>query len=167
MLKSKVVAYVKPSNSCNVVLILWIGCGFLTICLFYSLQSDIVCTVWSFFEMMKEGEAHLDNGCHFNTPIEIRRSIPFIRVAMCVRVFSSSGRRELPSDVVPTARRIHPPPMPATSYPYQTPHQPFPEEMLADECPLGNVDGTATANFVGTIPWSPSDIPPGASLCDT
>ncbi len=34
-------------------------------------------------------------------------------------------------------------------------------------CPLGNVDGTATANFVGTIPWLPSDIPPGASLCDT
>jgi hypothetical protein len=39
--------------------------------------------------------------------------------------------------------------------------------MLADGCPLGNVDGTATANFVGTIPWSPSDIPPDASLCDT
>jgi hypothetical protein len=32
---------------------------------------------------------------------------------------------------------------------------------------LGNVDGTATANFVGTIPWLPSDITPGASLCDT
>jgi hypothetical protein len=32
---------------------------------------------------------------------------------------------------------------------------------------LGNVYGTATANFVGTIPWLPSDIPSGVSLCDT
>jgi hypothetical protein len=69
-----------------------------------------------------------------------------------VCVFSSSGRRELSSDAVPTARGIHPPPTPATSYPHQTPHQPLPEEMLADRCPLGNVDGTVTANFVGTIP---------------
>jgi hypothetical protein len=59
------------------------------------------------------------------------------------------------------------PPMPATSYPRQTPHQPLPEEMLADGCPLGNVDGRVTANFVGKIPWSPSDILLGASLCDT
>ncbi len=32
---------------------------------------------------------------------------------------------------------------------------------------MGNIDGTVTANFVGTIAWSPSDILPGASLCDT
>jgi hypothetical protein len=44
------------------------------------------------------------------------------------------------------------PPMPATSYPHQTPHQPLPEEMLADGYPLGNIDGIVTANFVGTIP---------------
>ncbi len=69
MFKSKVVAYVKPSSSCNVVLILGIGYGFCTICLFSSLKPDIVRTVWSFFGMMKEGKAHLDNGCHFNTPI--------------------------------------------------------------------------------------------------
>jgi hypothetical protein len=93
--------------------------------------------------------------------------ISFGCVCVCVCVFLSSGRRELPSDAVPTARQIHPPPMPATSYPRQTPHQPLPEKMLADGCPLCNVDGTATANIVGTIPWSPSDIPPGASLCDT
>ncbi len=84
MFKSKVVAYVKPSSSCNVVLILGIGYGFLTIRLFSSLNSDIVRTVWSFFGMMKEGKAHLDDGCHFNTPINIRQSISFIRVALCI-----------------------------------------------------------------------------------
>jgi hypothetical protein len=36
--------------------------------------------------MMKEGEAHLDDGCHFNTPIDTRRSISFIRVALCIFV---------------------------------------------------------------------------------
>jgi hypothetical protein len=56
----------------------------LTICLLSSLNSDIVCTVWSFFGMMKEGKAHLDDGCHFNTPINIRQSISFIRVALCI-----------------------------------------------------------------------------------
>ncbi len=60
MFKSKVVAYVKPSSSCNVVLILGIGYGFLMIRLFSTLKSDIVRTVWSFFGMMKEGEAHLN-----------------------------------------------------------------------------------------------------------
>jgi hypothetical protein len=35
--------------------------------------------------MMKEGKAHLDNGCHFNTSIDIRQSISFIRVAL--RIF--------------------------------------------------------------------------------
>ncbi len=84
MFKSKVVAYVKPSSSCSVVLILGIGYGFLTIRLLSSLKSDIVRTVWSFFGMMKEGEAHLDDGCHFNTHINIRRSISFIRVALCI-----------------------------------------------------------------------------------
>jgi hypothetical protein len=67
-----------------VVLILGIGYGFLTIRLLSSLKSDIVRTVWSFFGMMKEGKAHLDNGCHFNTPINIRQSISFIRVALCI-----------------------------------------------------------------------------------
>jgi hypothetical protein len=57
--------------------------------------------------------------------------------------------------------------MPATLYSLQTPHQPLPGEILADGCLLGNVDGTATANFVETIPWLPSHVPPGASLCDT
>ncbi len=74
----------KPSSSCSVVLILGIGYGFLTICLLSSLKSDIVCTVWSFFGMMKEGKAHLDNGCHFYTPIDIRQLISFIRVAFCI-----------------------------------------------------------------------------------
>ncbi len=86
MFKASVVAYVKPSSSCNVVLILvlGIGYGFLTIRLLSSLKSDIVRTVWSFFGMMKEGKAHLDDGCHFNTPINIRQSIFFIRIALCI-----------------------------------------------------------------------------------
>ncbi len=84
MFKSNVVAYVEPSSSCNVVLILGIRNGFLTICLFSSLKSDIVRTVWSFLGMMKEAKAHIDNGCHFNTPIKIRQSISFIRVALCI-----------------------------------------------------------------------------------
>ncbi len=84
MFKSNVVAYVKPSSSCNVVLVLGIGYGFLAICLFSSLKSDIVRTVWSFFGMMKEGKAYLDNGCHFNTHTDIRQSIFFIRVALCI-----------------------------------------------------------------------------------
>jgi hypothetical protein len=84
MFKSSVVAYVKPSSSCNLVLILGIGYGFLTICLLSSLKSVIVRTVWSFFGMMKEGKAHLDNGCHFNTPINIRQPVSFIWVASCI-----------------------------------------------------------------------------------
>ncbi len=65
MFKSKVVAYVKPSSSSNVELILGIGYGFFTICFLSSIKSDIICTVWSFFGMTKENKAHLDNGCHF------------------------------------------------------------------------------------------------------
>ncbi len=61
-----------------------VGYGFLTIRLLSSLKSDIVHTVWSFFGMMKEGKAHLDDGCHFNTPINIRRSIFFINAAVCI-----------------------------------------------------------------------------------
>jgi hypothetical protein len=84
MFKSSVVAYVKPSSSCSMVLILGIGYGFLMIHLLSSLKYDIVRTVWFFFGMIKEGEAHLDDGCHFNTPINIRPSISFIRVALCI-----------------------------------------------------------------------------------
>jgi hypothetical protein len=88
-------------------------------------------------------------------------------VCVCVCVFLSSSRGGLPSDAVLTTRQIHPPPMPATSFSRQSPHQPPPGEMLADWCPLGYAYGTATTNFVGTILWSPSDAPPGVSLCDT
>ncbi len=83
MFKSKVVAYVKPSSSCNVVLILGIGYGLRTIRLLSSLKSDIVRTVWSFLGMLKEGEAHYDAGCHFSNPIAIRQYISFMRVALC------------------------------------------------------------------------------------
>jgi hypothetical protein len=84
MFKSKVVAYVKRSSSCKVVVILGIGYGLCTMRLLSSLKSDIVHTVWSFLGIMKEGEAHLGDGCHFNTPITIRQSISFMRVALCI-----------------------------------------------------------------------------------
>ncbi len=84
MFKSKVVAYVKLSSSYNVVLISRIGYGLRTMPLLSSLKFDIVRTVWSFLGIMKEGEAHLDDGCHFSTPIAIRRSISFMRVALCI-----------------------------------------------------------------------------------
>jgi hypothetical protein len=84
MFKFSVVAYVKPFSSCKVVLILGVGYGFLTICLLSSLKSDVVRTVWSFFGIMKESKANLDNGCHFNTHINTRQSISFIRVALCI-----------------------------------------------------------------------------------
>jgi hypothetical protein len=84
MFKSKVVVYVKPSSSCKVVLILVMGYGLLTISLLSSLKSNMVRTVWSFLGIMKEGEAHLNNGYHFNTPIPTRQSISFMRVALCI-----------------------------------------------------------------------------------
>jgi hypothetical protein len=77
MFMSKVVAYVKPSSSCKVVLILGMGYGLRTMRLLSSLKSDMVRTVWSFLGIMKEGEAHLDNGCHFSNPIATRQSIFF------------------------------------------------------------------------------------------
>jgi hypothetical protein len=80
-----VVAYnLKPSSSCNVVLILGIGYGLRTIRLLSSVKSYIVRTVWSILGVMKEGEAQLDNSCHFSTPITIRQSISNMRVALCI-----------------------------------------------------------------------------------
>ncbi len=40
--------------------------------------------ILSVFSRKKIHQAHLDNGCHFNTPINIRQSISFIRVALCI-----------------------------------------------------------------------------------
>ena len=49
--------------------------------------------------------------------------------------------------------------------PSDSAHQPLPGEMLADRYPLGDVYGTVTVNL--PVPWSPSGVPPGASLRDT
>ena len=68
MFKSRAVAKVNPSNSCNTVLILGIGNGFLTGRLFTSLKSLMKRTVLSFLGIMKEGEAHSDAGWNSNTP---------------------------------------------------------------------------------------------------
>jgi hypothetical protein len=105
-------------------------------------------------------------GC-FKTIAHFRVAGVCVCVCVCVCVILTSSRGKLPSDAVPTARQIHPPQRLRRHTPVQTPHQPLPGEMFADGCPLGNVDETATAYFVGTIPWLPSGIPPGASLCDT
>jgi hypothetical protein len=88
-------------------------------------------------------------------------------VCVCVCLILTTGKGELPSDAIPIAGQIHPPQRLQCHTSVQTPHQPLSGKMLADGYPLGKVDGTATANLVGTIPWSPSGIPPGASLCDT
>ena len=62
MFKSRAVAKVKPFNSCNTVLILGIGNGFLTNHLFTSLKSLMKDTVLSFFGIMNEGDTHSDVG---------------------------------------------------------------------------------------------------------
>ena len=62
MFKSRDVAEVKPSNSCNKVLILGIGNGFLTSLLFTSLKSLIIGTVLVFLGIMNDGDAHSDAG---------------------------------------------------------------------------------------------------------
>ncbi len=41
---------------------------------------------------------------------------------VCMYICLSYSRGRLPSDMVSPARQIHPPPMPATSYPLQAPH---------------------------------------------
>ncbi len=58
MFKSRAVAKVSPSNSCNTVLFLGVGNGFLTSRLFTSLKLLIKCTVFSFLGIMKEDDAH-------------------------------------------------------------------------------------------------------------
>ncbi len=61
---------------------------------------------------------------------------------MCVCLTSS--REGLPSDAIPIAEQIHPPQPCDVIPPPDFAHQPFPREMLADGCLLGNVYGTAT-----------------------
>ncbi len=60
MFKSSAVAKVNPSNSCNTVLILGIGNGFLTSHLFTFLELLMKHTVLSILGIMKEGDAHFD-----------------------------------------------------------------------------------------------------------
>ena len=83
MLRSRAVAYVKPSSSCRTVLILGMGNGFLTIRLFTSLKSLTTLTVLSFFGMMNVGEAHSESACHFSTPKSHSLCISFLVVSTC------------------------------------------------------------------------------------
>ncbi len=84
MFRSNAVAYVKPSSSCSVVLILGIGYGHLTILLVSSLKSDMVRTVISFFGIRKVGEAYCDDDSLFITSMDTSLLISFIRVALCI-----------------------------------------------------------------------------------
>jgi hypothetical protein len=55
---------------------------------------------------------------------------------VCVCVCLTSSREGLPSDAMPIAGRIHPPPNACDVIPPpDSAHQPLPGEMLADECP--------------------------------
>ena len=80
MFKSRAVAKVKPFNSCNTVLILGIGNGFLTMRLLTSLKSLTNRTVWSCFGTIKEGEAHSESSCHFSAPNSQSCSNSFLSV---------------------------------------------------------------------------------------
>jgi hypothetical protein len=62
MFKSRAVAKVTPSNSCNTALISGIENGFLTSRLFTCLKLLMKSTVLSFLGIMKEGDAHADAG---------------------------------------------------------------------------------------------------------
>ncbi len=52
--------------------------------IFNSLKFDIVCTVLSFLGILNVGDAHLDDGCHSNTPMSHSRMISFINMALCL-----------------------------------------------------------------------------------
>ncbi len=60
MFKSRALAKVNPSNSCSTVLILDIGNGFLTSCLFTFLKSLMKHAVLSFLGIKKGGDDHSD-----------------------------------------------------------------------------------------------------------
>ena len=62
MFRSRAVAKVNPSNSCETVLILGIGNGFLTSRLYTSLKSLMKNKVLSFFGVMKDGDDQSDAG---------------------------------------------------------------------------------------------------------
>ncbi len=50
--------------------------------LFSSLKSDIVRTVLSFLGILNVDNAHLDDGCHSNTPMLHSHLISFINTAL-------------------------------------------------------------------------------------
>ena len=62
MFKSRAVAKVNPSNSCNTVLIWGFDNSFLTSHLFTSLKLLMKHTELTILDIMKEGDAHSDAG---------------------------------------------------------------------------------------------------------
>ena len=89
LFKSRAVAYVKLSSSCRTVLILGMGNGFLTICLFISLKLLTTLTVLSFVGMMMVGEARSESACHFKTPKSHSLWISFFKVSTCFLVLGT------------------------------------------------------------------------------
>ena len=82
MFRSRAVAKVKPSSSCNTVLILGNGNGFLTSSSFTLLKSVRNRTVPFFFGCINDGEAHSDVGCHSSTPNSTSRLTSFLIVSL-------------------------------------------------------------------------------------
>jgi hypothetical protein len=79
--KSRAVAKVNPSISCNTVLIFGIGKGFLINLLLTSQKLLRKRTVLLFFGIISEGLAHSDAGCHSNTLSLKSLSTSLIRVS--------------------------------------------------------------------------------------
>ena len=69
MFESITVAYVNPSISCKMVLLLGNGKDVRTICLFTFLKSERNRIVWFDFWIINAGELDSDSGCLLRTPI--------------------------------------------------------------------------------------------------
>ena len=74
-----------PSSSCNTVLILGNGNGFLTSRSFNLLKSVRNRTVPFFFGCINEGAAHSDVGCHSSTPNSTSLFISLRIVSLWIR----------------------------------------------------------------------------------
>ena len=81
MFKSRDVAYINPSMSCNIVEILGIGYGVCIIHLFTSLKSKKTLTWPFFFGIMKVGAPHCEKGCLVKTPSLTNLVTSFLRVS--------------------------------------------------------------------------------------
>ncbi len=84
MFRSRAVAKVNHSKSCNTMLIFGIGKGFLTNLLLISKKLLRKRTVLFFFGVINKGQYHSDAGYHSNTPSLTSLSTSLIRVSLCI-----------------------------------------------------------------------------------